>query len=116
MNQTFVYGWEVGLIETRRTAFFALEPAKRVRKASNSYPTLRKLVFHFLGDSSPFEFEPNGYPFGSNSKGKLSPRSYPIKFERKWNTSFLSVESAERVRKALNSHPTARIGHLAIII
>ena len=43
------------------------------------------------GDSFPFDFEPNRNPFGSKSKGKLSPRSYPIQFERKWNTSFLSV-------------------------
>ena len=42
------------------------------------------------GDSLPFDFEPNGNPFGSISKGKLSPRSYPIQCERKWNTSFLS--------------------------
>ena len=61
--------------------------------------TLRKLVFHFLShwmgydreDSFPFDFEPNGFPFGSESKGKLFPRLYPIQFERKWNTSFLSV-------------------------
>ena len=43
------------------------------------------------GDSFPFDYEPNGVPFGSKSKGKLSPRSYPIQFERKWNTNFLSV-------------------------
>ena len=42
------------------------------------------------GDSFPFDFEPNGFPFDSKSKGKLSPRSYPIQFGRKWNTSFLS--------------------------
>ena len=61
--------------------------------------TLRKLVFHFLsnwmgydrGDSFPFDIEPNGIPFGSKSKGKLSPRSYPIQCERKWKYSFLSV-------------------------
>ena len=35
--------------------------------------SLRKLVFHFLSNSN-------------------SPRSYPIQFERKWNTNFLSVE------------------------
>ena len=46
------------------------------------------------GDSFPFDFEPNGIPFGSKSKGKLSPRSDPIQFERKWNTSFLSVYTA----------------------
>ena len=35
------------------------------------------------GDSFPFDFEPNGNPFGSKAKGKLSPRSYPIQFESK---------------------------------
>ena len=53
--------------------------------------TLRKLCFHLLsqwkgydrGDSFPFNFEPNGIPFGSESKGKLSPRSYPIQYEKK---------------------------------
>ena len=43
------------------------------------------------GDSFPFDFEPNGIKFGSKLKGKLSPRSYPIQLERKWNTSFLSA-------------------------
>ena len=44
------------------------------------------------GDSFPFDFEPNGIPFGVKSKGKLSPRSYPIQCESKWNYSFLSVD------------------------
>ena len=39
------------------------------------------------GDSFPSDFEPNEFPFGLKSKGKLSPQSYPIQFERKWNTS-----------------------------
>ena len=43
------------------------------------------------GDSFPFDFEPNGNPFGSKLKGKLSPRSYPIQCERKWKYSFLSA-------------------------
>ena len=43
------------------------------------------------GDSFPFDFEPNGIPFDSEPKGKLSPRLYSNQFERKWNTSFLSV-------------------------
>ena len=43
------------------------------------------------GDSSPFDFEPNGFPFGLKSKGKLTPRSYPIQYERKWKYSFLSA-------------------------
>ena len=43
------------------------------------------------GDSFPFDFEPNGIPFGLNSKGNLSPPSYPIHCERKWKYSFLSA-------------------------
>ena len=43
------------------------------------------------GDSYPFDFEPNGFQFGSKSKGKLSPRSDPIQSERKWKYSFISV-------------------------
>ena len=50
---------------------------------------------YYYGDSFPFDFEPNGKPFGSKSKGKLSPRSYPIQVERKWNTSFLNAHTAE---------------------
>ena len=46
------------------------------------------------GDSFPYDFEPNRYPFGSKSKGKLSPRSYPIQYERKWKYIFLSVSSS----------------------
>ena len=38
--------------------------------------------------------EPNGKPFDSKSKGKQSPRSYPIQCERKWRYSFLSVGQA----------------------
>ena len=45
------------------------------------------------GDSFPFDLEPNEIPFGSeNQKRKLSPRSYPIKVERKWKYTFLSVD------------------------
>ena len=42
-------------------------------------------------DSFPFDFEPNGIPFGSKSKGELSPRPYPIQLERKWKYSFFNV-------------------------
>ena len=42
-------------------------------------------------DSFPFDFAPNGNLFGTKSEGKLSPWSYPIQFERKWNSSFLSM-------------------------
>ena len=59
-------------------------------RGSSTY-TLRKLYFHFnsnwvgydRGDSFPLYFEPNEIPFGSKAKGKPSPRSYPIHFERK---------------------------------
>ena len=44
------------------------------------------------GDSFPFDSEPNRIPFGSKSKGKLLPRSYPIQCEKKWKHSFLSME------------------------
>ena len=47
------------------------------------------------GDSLPFDFEPNGNPFGSKLKGKLSPQSYPIQCERKWKYSFLSVHAGK---------------------
>ena len=43
------------------------------------------------GDSFPFDFEPDGNPFGSKSKGELSPQSYPIQCERELNARFLSV-------------------------
>ena len=42
-------------------------------------------------DSFSVDFEQNVIPFGSKSKGKLSPRSYPIQYERKWKHSFLSA-------------------------
>ena len=48
------------------------------------------------GDSFPFDFELNGIPFGFKSKGKLSPRSYPIQCERKWKYSFLSARRSWR--------------------
>ena len=43
------------------------------------------------GENFPFDFQPNGISFGSKSKGKLSPRSYPIQCERKCKYNFLSV-------------------------
>ena len=44
------------------------------------------------GDSFILDFEPNGILFGTESKGDLSPRSYPIQCERKWKCSFVSVK------------------------
>ena len=62
---------------------------------------LRKLYFHFTshwmgydrGDSFLFDFEPNGFPFGSKSKGKLSPWSYLIQYKRRLLLGFLPPES-----------------------
>ena len=45
-------------------------------------------------DSFLIEFsEPTRIPYGSKSKRKMPPRPFPFKFERKWNTSFLSLVS-----------------------
>ena len=43
------------------------------------------------GDSFPIDLNQMEFHLGSKLKGKLSRRSYPIQYERKWNTSFLSV-------------------------
>ena len=37
-------------------------------------------------DSFPFDFEPNGFPFGSKSKGTVTR-------EKKWKHSFLSIRA-----------------------
>ena len=58
---------------------------------------------HDRGDRFPFDFEPNGIPMGSKSKGKLSLRSYPIQFERKWKYSFLSVVARKRIFFAVDN-------------
>ena len=39
-----------------------------------------KWLEHDRGDSFPLHFQPHGFSFGSKSKGKLSPRSYSMKF------------------------------------
>ena len=66
------------------------------RGRSTTYLALRKLLFrstsywmeHNRSDNFTFNFEPNGIPFGSRSKGKLSPRLYIFQYERKWKYSF----------------------------
>ena len=54
------------------------------------------------GDSIPFNFEPDGNPSASKSKGKLSPRSYPIQVERKWKYSFVSVHAQMELFKLVD--------------
>ena len=50
-------------------------------------------------------YKPNEIPFGSKSKGKLPPGSYPIQFEGKRKYSFLSVPNFSR-----ESVPVLRVG------
>ena len=57
------------------------------------------------GDSFPFDFlnqKWNSISF-KKLKGKLSPRSYPIQCERKWKSSFLSVQA--RLSRAIITYP-----------
>ena len=70
------------------------------------------------GDSYPLDFEPNGNQFGSKSKGKLSPRSYPIQCERKWKYSFLSAgrEASGSSPRAVWSRIAAALGSKRLII
>ena len=56
------------------------------------------------GDSFPFDFKPNEIPFGSKSNEKLSPQPYPIRFERKWKYSFLSVAGGRFIGQAEYAH------------
>ena len=73
----------------------------------NVYPlTLRKLVFYFLsnsmrydrGDSFPFDFEPNGIPFGSKSRKENCPHDHiPFKMQGNGNIVF-SVYSQKQQR------------------
>ena len=62
---------------------------------------LREIDFLFLSnlkvydrsDSFPLYYEPNGIPFGSYSKEKLSLRSYSFKFEKNIQSISLKVET-----------------------
>ena len=40
------------------------------------------------GDSFPFDFEPDGIPFDSKSKGNLSPRHIPFNVKGNGNIVF----------------------------
>ena len=58
-------------------------------KTSILFPFKLNLIWSWWQFS--FRFWAKLNPFGSKSKGKLSPRSYPIQCERKGKYSFLSV-------------------------
>ena len=52
------------------------------------------------GDSLPFNFlNQMEFQLCLKSKGKLSPRSYPIQCERKWKDSFLSAPCPELLQR-----------------
>ena len=61
------------------------------------------------GDSFSFDFEPNEFLFGSKSKGKLSPRAYPIHYERNWKCSFLSVVFAKVIVERTSKAPPQKL-------
>ena len=87
--------------------FISLSSSNNRQWRQESKIALRKLHFHFLSnwmgydrdDSFPFDFESNGIPFGSKSKGKPSPRLYPIQCGRKWKCSFLSANDRCRIQQ-----------------
>ena len=70
---------------------------KRPKYRSYTERTIFPFLFTLNGIWSWWQFsfrysrQPNRNLFGSKAKGKLSPRLYPIQFERKWETSFVSV-------------------------
>ena len=66
-------------------------------------------------DSFSFDSEPNGIPLGSKSKGKLSPRSYPIQCERNWKYSFLSVRgTGVEIPKQVQADPKFEVDILKL--
>ena len=79
--------------------FSCIKHLSAMTKQTAIFPTPRKLFFHLLSYwmgpdrcvSFSFDFKPNWIPFGSKSKGKLSPWLYPIQCGRNWEYSFLSV-------------------------
>ena len=67
------------------------------------------------GDRFPFDFEPNGIPIDSKSKGKLAPQPYTIQFERKWNTFFsVYVYKKKNIHKDLTCIHTHNLGLVCI--
>ena len=84
--------------------------------------TLKNLDFIFhsnskeydRSDSFPFDYEPNGIPFGSRSKGKLSVQSFPFQFERKKNLIF-SVIVSKTLKNIANNGTSIKLKHPSIV-
>ena len=68
------------------------------------------------GDSFPFDFEPNGFPFGSKLKGKC--RHDHIPFNLKGNGilvfSVWAEEKLQTGRHLIMLHRTAKIDYVAV--
>ena len=56
--------------------------------------------------------EPNGFPIGSKSKGKLSARSYPIEFESKWK--YILTKKLRCSEGGAPNHPFMNVNHVQI--
>ena len=68
---------------------FWLLPNWKEYDRSDSFPYLIISIWNKY--SFPFGFEPNGIPFGSESKGKLSLRSYSFQFKRSQKSIYLRL-------------------------
>ena len=72
-----------------------------------------QVTFDFLGlfylfdrgDTFTFDVGPNGIFVWSKSKGKLSPRSYSLQFEKEYKSIFLRVSPAETLSKHILETP-----------
>ena len=82
---------QFGLIQQNsESGFSEWKIFEKTEKTSIEFP------FKWNGIWSRWQFslrfsEPNEFPFVFRIERKLSPRSYLIQFDSKWNTSFLSV-------------------------
>ena len=73
-------------------------PNQRSSRISNTGMHSQKYIsisFQIKCNQSPWSYF---IPFGSQSKGKLSPRSYSTQFENKCKSIFLSVESSAKIQ------------------
>ena len=87
--------------------------------------TLRKLIFHFLSygmgydhdDSFPFDFEPNGIPFGSeNRKENCHHDHIPFNLKGNGNIVFSEYKTRQETAEQLWANRLVCFGFLAPII
>ena len=91
------YLFRFGRSQLSRASFIYKLVSHRSVAINQSFSPLRKLNFHFLshwmgydrGDSFPFNFEPNGIPFGTeNRKENCHPNYIPFKVKGNANLVF----------------------------